>query len=307
MQPDVRFIALNDLPKIDSPPAGYVVIGAGKTGIDACLWLLEHGVDPDDICWIVSRDAWLVDRQNTQPTEEFFSSCMGNIANQMEAIVAAESIPDLFARLENGGVLVRIDPTVQPSMFHAATVSQAELKELRRIRNVVRMGRVERLERKQIVLRDGAIPTTPNHLHVDCSARAISDHEPVPVFDGNVITPQTVRPFQPVFSASFIAHIEAVGEDLDEQAQNELCTVVPLPNHDTDWIRMQAVSIFNQYRWSLQPDLKQWLSTNRLDGFSHLIENIADDDHEKLAIMQRIQSNVKSAAFKLQQFAAELN
>ena len=52
---DVRFMPLNDLPHVSSPPDGFVVIGGGKTGVDACLWLLEHGVKPDNISWIISR------------------------------------------------------------------------------------------------------------------------------------------------------------------------------------------------------------------------------------------------------------
>ena len=40
---DVSFMPLNHLPKITTPPAGYVVIGGGKTGIDACLWSLDAG------------------------------------------------------------------------------------------------------------------------------------------------------------------------------------------------------------------------------------------------------------------------
>ena len=38
--PGVRLIAPNDLPKVAQPQADYVVVGSGKTGIDACLWLL---------------------------------------------------------------------------------------------------------------------------------------------------------------------------------------------------------------------------------------------------------------------------
>ena len=49
----VRFMPLNDLPRVGEPPAGWVVVGGGKTGIDACLWLLEHGTDPDAITWIM--------------------------------------------------------------------------------------------------------------------------------------------------------------------------------------------------------------------------------------------------------------
>ena len=63
--PGVNFMPLNDLPTIENPPEGFVIIGGGKTGIDACLWLLENKVHPDKITWIVSRDAWLIDRKNT--------------------------------------------------------------------------------------------------------------------------------------------------------------------------------------------------------------------------------------------------
>ena len=64
------------------------------------LWLLEREVDPDDITWIRSRDAWLLDRANTQPTEEFFSFSVGSLAAQYEAIGGATSIEDMFDRLE---------------------------------------------------------------------------------------------------------------------------------------------------------------------------------------------------------------
>ena len=34
-------------------------------------------VNPDDIQWIMPRDAWLIDRKNTQPTEAFFVDSIG--------------------------------------------------------------------------------------------------------------------------------------------------------------------------------------------------------------------------------------
>jgi hypothetical protein len=80
--------------------------------------LLQQGVNPDHITWIMPRDAWLIDRENTQPTEEFFTSAIGAQANQMEAIVNSTSIDDMFARLESAGVFLRIDKTVWPEMFH---------------------------------------------------------------------------------------------------------------------------------------------------------------------------------------------
>lgn len=300
----VRFMPLNDLPKIDRPPSGYVVIGGGKTGIDACLWLLENRVDPDHIRWIVSRDAWLLDRQNTQPTDDFFASTIGSMAAQFEALAKAESIAGLFDNLEAAGVLLRLDPEVRPSMFHGATVSRQELNELRRIRNVIRLGRVERLEKDAIILEQGRVPTDTGQVHIDCSASAIANLEVKPVFAGDVITPQTVRSYQPVFSAAFIAHVEASYEG--EAKKNQLCHVVPLPNHDTDWIKMMAGLMMNQYQWSQDKTLRQWLTENRLDGMSRMIRDASKDDAEKQAIIKRMKNNAMPAVAKLHRFMAEL-
>ncbi len=107
-------------------------------------------------------------------------------------------------------------------MFHGATVSRDELAQLRRVKNVVRKGRVTRLETDKIVFGDESIPTTTNTMHIDCSARAVPVSEIYPVFDGNTITVQTVRPYQPVFSSALIAHIAAHYDG--QYRPNELCT-----------------------------------------------------------------------------------
>ncbi len=304
IDPGVQFIPLNDLTRMTVPPAGYTVIGGGKTGIDACLWLLEQGVNPDEIRWVMPRDAWLLDRRNTQTSPEFFADSVGAQALQMEAIVDAESVTDLFDRLEAAGVLLRIDRDVRPKMFHGATISQLELKELRRIKNIVRLGRVERLEKDQIVFEQGTLPTSPDELHVDCSASAITNARITEVFKGDLITPQTVRSYQPVFSAAFIAHIEAAYDD--EAEKNAICGVVPLPNHDTDWIRMFSAFMMNQYTWSQHPEIAKWLLDNRLDGFSTLMKSASPDDEEKQAIIGRIRGNAIPAVTKLQEFMAEI-
>ncbi|MFK7977544.1 MAG: NAD(P)/FAD-dependent oxidoreductase [Halioglobus sp.] len=301
---NVQFMPLNDLPRVSSAPAGYTIIGGGKTGIDACLWLLETGVDPDSIRWIMPRDAWLLDRQNTQPSEEFFMSSVGSNALQMEAIIDCDSIPDLFARLERAGVLLRIDQSVTPKMFHGATISQLELEQLRRIKNIVRLGRVKQLNENEIVFEHGALPTSPDELHIDCSARAISNEEVVPVFQGDTIVPQMVRSYQPVFSAAVIAHVEVAYEN-DEQ-KNGLCGVVPLPNHDTDWIRMFSAFMMNQYLWSQDEALSQWLLENRLDGFSKLMRNVDPQDEEKQGVIKRIRDSAFPAVEKLQQLIAQI-
>ncbi|MEL7491797.1 MAG: NAD(P)/FAD-dependent oxidoreductase [Pseudomonadota bacterium] len=300
----VQFMPLNNLPQISTPPAGYVVIGGGKTGIDACLWLLQNGVDPDAIRWIMPRDAWLLDRRNAQPADEFFAHTIGAQAAQFEAIAAADSIEDMFDRLEDAGYFVRIDKSVRPKMFHGATVSQLELEQLRRIKNIIRMGRVQHIKKDKIILDEGVLEISPDHIHVDCSARAISNDEMKPIFQGDLITPQMVRSYQPVFSAAFIAHVDGAYDT--EEEKNRLCGVVPLPNHDTDYIRFTAAFMMNQYNWSQDKDLRQWLLDNRLDGFSRMVRNADKDDAEKQAILKRVRDNAPLAMAKLQEFLPQI-
>jgi hypothetical protein len=299
---EMQFIPPNDLPKINQTPKGYVIIGGGKTGIDSVLWLLENGVDPNQIRWIMPRDAWLLDRKNTQPTEAFFVNAIGSQAAQMEAIAQANSVEDMFSRLEQAGVFLRIDTDVQPEMFHGATISQLELAQLKRIKNIIRMGRVTAIESNRIILEEGEIPTDEQYLHVDCSASALLNIKTKPIFEENLITPQTVRSYQPAFSAAFIAHIEVA---YPENVKNKLCNVVPLPNTTTDWMRLTATFMMNQHIWSQDENLREWLLHNRLDGFSQLVRGIKPDDVEKLSILKRLKENAPLAMAKLQQFLAD--
>jgi NAD(P)-binding Rossmann-like domain len=301
----VKFMPLNDLPKILEQPSRYVVVGGGKTGIDAVVWLLENHVDPDQIHWVRPRDAWLMRRENTQPDSRFFEATMGAQAAQMEAIATSDSVADMFDRLESAGIFTRIDPDVRPNMMHGATISDPELAELRRVKNVIRNGRIKRIGLDQIVFENGdTLDSDPDTLFVDCSACAVGNSEEATVFDDDTIRLQTVRTVQPVFSAAFIAHIELTRDGEDEK--NRLCTVVPLPNHDTDWIRMQAAFMMNQYNWSQEKDLRHWLRENRLDGYSQLVASIDEDDTEKLAIMKRLRDFSVPSVMKLQQYAAEI-
>jgi hypothetical protein len=300
----VSFMPLNDLPTLEQAPAGYVVIGGGKTGIDAILWLLDVGVEPDLITWIVSRDAWLLNRRNTQPGLEFFEHTIGAQANQFEAIANAESVTDMFDRLEACGYFLRLDTNVRPTMFHGATISEMELDELRRVENVVRMGRVQSISTSEIVLDRGTVATTADHLFIDCSASAITNLQTKPIFEDGLITPQTVRGYQPVFSAAFVAHIEATRDTLVEK--NRLCQVVPLPNADIDYLQLTSKFMVNQFNWGQDPEIKQWLLDNRLDGFSQTIAAVPEDDHDKRAILTKLSANAFPAVTKLEQFIAEI-
>ena len=287
---DVEFAPLNELPKLLTPRDAYVIVGGGKTAIDACLWLLEHHINPDLIHWIMPRDGWWIDRANTQPSRDFFTNTIGAQANQLEAIGEAENMADLFKRLEQSGVLMRLDETVTPSMFHGATVSRDELKQLQRIKNVIRKGRVSRLKKGLIHFADDQLKVPHNSIFIDCSARAIPVSEIVPIFSEDTITIQTVRSYQPVLSSAFVAHIEVTYGD--NEIKNDICQVVPLPNHAHDWLLGMAAQMRNQQRWSKEPELRAWLIAHRLDAFTALMTPDEHSTKQELEILARCKAAI---------------
>ncbi len=263
----VRCVPLNALPREQHTDTEYVIVGAGKTAMDAVLWLLRNAVDPDQIRWIMPRDSWILDRAFIQPGALAANTAAG-FMRQGLAIANAETVEQLFDLMEEAGQLLRLDETIRPTMYRCATVTQAELEQLRRVKNVIRKGRVERIEAQRIVLQDGEEPTGPNVLHVDCSADGLARREPVDVFRGDTITLQSVRTCQQVFSAAFIGHVEAAYGDGAEE--NQLCTPVPHPNSDIDFLRTSLAAQINAQAWAQDTALTQWLMDARLDGFSQM-------------------------------------
>jgi hypothetical protein len=297
--PGIKCVAPNELPRISKPAAGYVVIGAGKTGMDACLWLLENGADPECIRWIMPRDYWCLNRANYQPGSEFFPRMVRSVANAVEAVANGESVDDVFARLEAFGEVIRVDPDIQPCGYHSAFLSEAEVLQLRRIRQVVRLGRVQRIEPDRIVLGDGEIPTGPEWLHIDCSAAGIPARQSQPVFSGDRITLQWVRVAQPTFSCAVIGHVEAVYQE--EAEKNRICTPIAPPDEPRDWLRMMGTDLSNQLTWSKIPALRQWQSGSRLDPFTPRMRSRNGTDPESAAHLQRYGNFVAAAARKIPQ------
>ena len=206
--PGITCVPPNDLPRLGAHER-YVIVGAGKTGIDTCLWLLGQGVAPDRLTWIMPRDSWLLDRATIQPGPLFADRIKANFTAQLLAIRDAASVEDLFARLEEAGVLLRIDPADPPTMYRCATVTRAELEQLRRITDVVRMGHLLRIEADKLVLDGGDVTHERlgalRRLHRRWCRKSARNN----VFDSGRITLQSVRGCQQVFSAALIAHVEA--------------------------------------------------------------------------------------------------
>lgn len=300
----VRCVPLNELPKIRQQPSGYVVIGSGKTGMDACLWLLQNGVAATAIRWVMPRDAWLLDRANFQPGEESFERNVAATTAQLESIAAATSAGDLFERLEANGQLLRIDPSVTPTTYRCAVVSQGELAALRQITQVIRLGRVRSIDPDQIVLDAGRVDSDPNCLYVDCSASAIVPPPKLPVFSAHTINLLMVRTCQPVFSAALIAFVES--RPIADAAKNALCRVVPSPEVPTDWIRMWATTLANGHEWGQDPDVRKWLAQSRLDPVATNAMLARRDDVARQAMLARQGAAAAAAGAKLPPLLASL-
>ncbi len=295
----MRCVPLNELVGLAERPDRYVVVGAGKTGMDACLWLLGNGVSADEIVWVMPRDSWILDRALIQPGD-FAARTLLAFADQMVMVAEAESIDDLFLRAESNGQLLRIDQTVKPTMYRCATVTHKELDALRSIRTIVRQGRVKSIQTDRMVLDEGEVAVTPGDLFIHCSADGLERRPVKPVFDDAAITLQTVRTCQQVFSAAFIAHVEGAYDD--EAEKNELCTVVPHPDSDVDFLRTTLANSINGARWAQDERLSEWLANARLDGFS--AANV--DASVRAEALEKVQASGMAAAAKLATFLSEV-
>jgi NAD(P)-binding Rossmann-like domain len=139
----VRCVPVGELTTVEGPAAGFVIVGGGKTALDAICWLLDRGTDPDNVTWIRPRDTWILNRAFFQPGQ---LRTLAGVVLQLEAMVASESVEEVYERLEEDAVMLRTDRSVVPTMMKGGTVSLGELEQLCRIDNVVRLGHVERIE-----------------------------------------------------------------------------------------------------------------------------------------------------------------
>lgn len=263
VSPGIPLVPVNDLVKEREPVSGYVIIGAGKTGMDAVVYLLNQGVDPERITWIVSNDAWLLNRARFQP-----DTLLDTIIGINERIATSGSFGNLFTSLEEDGYLFRLDVGVWPTKCRCAVVSPEELAQLRLIERVVRLGRVHRIDEKEIVLDQGSIPTNSSKLHVDCTADGLARREPRPVFEDDRITLQPVQMCQPTFSAAFTGFVEANYED--KRYKNELCRAVSYPVLAEDFISAVVKSGMVQKTWLDDRKVGKWVRKSRLSPLHYV-------------------------------------
>jgi hypothetical protein len=292
----------------------FCVIGAGKTGQDAVLFLQNQlSVQPERIAWVMPNDPWITARAPPMDTcMEFLSTCAA--AADGAAADTAEFVQRGYLALEKQGKVYRIDESRMPTKFMNATLNESEVETLRKVKNIVRHGRVsEIVGSSDLRFADGTVVPLPwgsEHAttFVHCSAGAFNfsgsaEESHKPVFAPGLITVQEIFNYPGFcFNGMLIAKVESeVALSMDEK--NALCELPPPatasaqelgpsggdigPLHDSHGL---VISIRNLRRW-YDYGFGEWLHGNRL--FSLAMNGFSLQDGK--ALMERNCTALKAA------------
>jgi hypothetical protein len=258
----VRCVPAGDLARVRDSPERFVVIGGGKTALDACAWLLEQRVPASAICWIRPREAWWINRRFQQPhtlLPEFYRGA----ALQLEAMARAGSIDELFVQLETAGFFLRIDPQLGPTMFRGAVVSEGELELLRQIHDVVRLGHVRKITPDEILLDGGRVPTTRGTVHVHCAAKGLARPPLRPIFEPGRVT---IQPFLWGFSCFQFASLGVVEATVaSDEEKNRLCPPLRYWDSNVEYLSAFLATLAHDRARAAYPTLAAWAKTTRLN------------------------------------------
>jgi hypothetical protein len=295
----VRCVAAGDIARLDSRPERFVIVGGGKTALDACVFLLEQGVSPTAIRWVRPRDAWWMDRKFQQP-HTLVADLYRGASLQIEAMAEARSVDELFARLESEGIFFRLDPNIVPRMFRGAVVSQSELRLLRQIEDVIRMGHVRRIERSEIVLDHGRVPTDDRTVHVHCAARGLGRPPLRPIFEPGRVTIQPIFWGFACYQFATLGVIEATVPDDDEK--NRLCPPIAYWDENADYLAAFLATLAGDRARAASPTCATWAKGSRLNPVSGVAAH--RDDPRVIEARERIKRHGAAAAANLPKLLA---
>lgn len=285
-------------------PSHYVIVGAGKTAMDAGVWLLEAGVDPNAISWIRPRDSWLINRTYTQPGPDFFEDVVRNQIAQLKAAAAAGTGDEMFEILGKDGYMLRIDPDIKPEMFHYATISEGEVALLRKITNVIRHGRVEAIAPGKMIFANAEEKVPDDALFIDCTATAVPFTEARihgPQFRGDTVVLQPLHVPLVTFSSALTAFLEANFDD--DETKNALGIPAPLTDTPNTYPLGMLTNFMNRGAWSQNPEISKWLSTARLDPTGTTVRKLMAEGSPKLAVLGGFQEAIAVGIPGLQRLA----
>ncbi len=256
----VHLVPLNSLVSEYDQWEHFCVIGNGKTGMDAVLFLLEKGVHEDQIQWICPHQAWFFNRPALQ---------VGKVAKEILAhareMLSASTVDDIFLAMEKStGGITRLDTSTLPDKWRCATINPQEIAELRKIKQIINKGRVDKITTDTIQLREGEVAYAENTLFVNCTADGLAKRPSVPIFSDGKITMQSILFCQQVFSAATIAKLEL--SNLSDKQKNR---VIPLPHpeYKEDWPALLSEGVDNLL--TLHKFFPLWMFRSRLNFMSH--------------------------------------
>lgn len=281
-----RVVTVNELARVQDAPSQYVVVGAGKTATDACIWLLAQGVDPDRIAWVRPREPWMFNRAVIQPDPAIF---LGMVADLMESARDATSYVDLFLRLEDRRIMMRIDHSLVPTMARAPTLATWELEQLRTIERVIRQGHLRAVTSGRMTLTGGSVAVARDALIVHCAADGLKYPPLVPIWGEDEITLQPIRAGFPCFGAALAGYVEATREDGGEK--NRLCPPSPYGDSLAQWVQMTILGSRAAASAMSAADIREWsngvaLNPTRIAP-DHPASPALDDARERLATHTR--------------------
>lgn len=279
----VRCVAAGGVAQLGSAADRFTVVGAGKTSLDTCVWLLSQGVSPDAIRWIKPRESWWLNRRHHQPHTLLPDFCTG-VAMQVEAMAHAATIEDLFAQLESDGFLLRVDSSVAPTMMRGAILSEAELDMLRRIGDVVRLGHVRRIERDRVVLDEGSVHADENTLYLHCAAEGLASPPLRPIFEDGRVTVQPCFWGFASFQFALLGVVEALLESTQEK--NRLCPPIRYWSAPRDYLSSYLASLEAGQARVAYPAIANWARQTRLNPLagaaSHRANPVVGEAFERI-------------------------
>jgi hypothetical protein len=188
---DAVVVAPNDLVSLPGQ-ASFTDVGAGKSAMDTCCWLVDNGVDAGRIRWIRPRDAWTNDRASIQPLR-LVAGFTEWVAAVTEASAAATDLRDLCLRMEDAGALVRLDPDVEPTFWAGRHPQRDRAGDVGQHRADRADGSPRHVGATRIELEQDSIATRAGQVHVDCTAAGLGCAPNSPVFERDRITVQYIQ------------------------------------------------------------------------------------------------------------------
>ncbi|MEM9514188.1 MAG: NAD(P)-binding protein [Actinomycetota bacterium] len=297
--PETRIGTPTDIVRLADSTGRFTVIGAGKTAMDTCCFLLDQGVDQDSIRWILPRDGWFVDRRGTQPLT--LAAGMAEYQADLIESIASSTTGEEFARnFEERGWFLRLDPSVEPAVHRGANVSAREIEQLRSIENTVRLGRVRSISANAVHLEHGDVIADRTDVYVDCTAQGLATSPLRPIFSPGAITVQFTTLGVAPWSASVIGYVESL--DIDDEDRNQLCQPVPRTGLIADQLRVYAAGFAVEEVRRGDERIGGWAAKARLNPGRSVFSQMSDP--QIAAALQRTVGSLDAANRSLAAHAA---